>query len=61
MASHIVVATFGSLGDLHPYLALGAGLQVRGHAVTIATSSAHRTRVEAAGTHVAAHATRNAG
>ena len=49
MASHIVIATFGSLGDLHPYLALGAGLQVRGHTVTIATSSAHRTRVEAAG------------
>jgi UDP:flavonoid glycosyltransferase YjiC (YdhE family) len=28
---------------------LGAGLQMRGHVVTIATSSAHRARVEAAG------------
>ena len=49
MASRIVIATFGSLGDLHPYLALGAALQGRGHAVAIATSSAHRARVEAAG------------
>ena len=28
--AHIVLHTFGSLGDLHPYLALGLGLTDRG-------------------------------
>lgn len=45
----IVMATFGSLGDLHPYIALGRGLRCRGHSVVIATSSLHRAKVEGEG------------
>ncbi len=45
----IVIATLGSLGDLHPCLAVGTGLQRRGHDVVIATSTGHRARIEAAG------------
>ncbi len=47
--SRIVLATAGSLGDFHPYLAVGAGLKARGHEVTIASDRTYRTRVEAAG------------
>ncbi|WP_194715225.1 glycosyltransferase [Noviherbaspirillum soli] len=46
---HVVFATAGSLGDLYPFLALGVELQRRGHRVSIASSSEHRARVEAAG------------
>jgi rhamnosyltransferase subunit B len=42
----IVIATFGSLGDLHPYLALALGLRARGHRVTIATSPIYQPKVE---------------
>jgi UDP:flavonoid glycosyltransferase YjiC (YdhE family) len=45
----IVLTTFGSLGDLHPYLALGRGLLERGHSVVLATLESHRHRVEEAG------------
>jgi len=45
----IVITTFGSLGDLHPYLALALGLQARGHRVTIATSPIYRPKVESEG------------
>ncbi|MEZ0223109.1 MAG: glycosyltransferase [Alphaproteobacteria bacterium] len=45
----ILIATLGSLGDLYPYIALGTGLKKRGHSVTIATSTEHRQRTEAAG------------
>jgi len=46
--ARILINCFGSLGDLYPYLAVGAELCRRGHAVTIATSTAYRARVEAA-------------
>jgi UDP:flavonoid glycosyltransferase YjiC (YdhE family) len=55
----IVITTFGSLGDLHPYLALARGLQTRGHTVVIATSHWYQERVEAEG--VRFHAVRPAG
>jgi rhamnosyltransferase subunit B len=45
----IVLATFGSLGDLHPVIALGRALQARGHHAAIVTSEYHRSRVLAAG------------
>ena len=45
----IVLATFGSLGDLHPVIALGRALQARGHHAAILTSEYHRNRVAAAG------------
>ena len=50
----IVITTFGSYGDLHPYLALGRGLTQRGHTVVIATSGGYRTNVEQAGLQFAA-------
>jgi rhamnosyltransferase subunit B len=50
MASRsIVVATIGSLGDLHPCLALALELRRRGHRLTIASSHFHRARVEELG------------
>ena len=45
----ILIATFGSLGDLHPYMALGVGLRARGYQVKIATLGAYRQKVEAVG------------
>jgi len=45
----ILLTTTGSLGDLHPYLALGAGLKSRGHAVAVGTAECYRGRVEALG------------
>lgn len=43
---HIVFATFGSLGDLYPYVAVGKELRTRGHRVSIATSEVHRPTIE---------------
>ena len=45
----VVLATFGSLGDLHPYMALALGLQARGHRVTIATSPYYQPKIESEG------------
>jgi rhamnosyltransferase subunit B len=45
---HIVITVFGSLGDLHPMMGLGLGLQARGHRVTIATGRFYQERIEAA-------------
>jgi rhamnosyltransferase subunit B len=45
----IVLTTFGSLGDLHPYIAVALGLQTRGHEVIIATTRHYRGRIEARG------------
>lgn len=47
--SRIVCHTFGSLGDLHPYLAVGAELRARGHDVVLATHGVYRETVTAAG------------
>jgi rhamnosyltransferase subunit B len=44
-----LLTTLGSLGDLHPYIAVGMGLRARGHAVTIATSEVYRQKVEGEG------------
>ena len=45
----IVLATFGSLGDLHPFLALAKECQQRGAEPIVATSEVHRVRVERLG------------
>ena len=45
----LLLATLGSLGDLHPYIAVGKALVARGQRVRLATSSEYRARVEAAG------------
>src|SRR6185437_3743767 len=47
--SCVLLATLGSLGDLHPYIAVGRALRARGQHVRLATSSDYRSRVEAAG------------
>jgi len=47
--AHIILTTFGSLGDIHPYLALGLGLQERGHRVALATHGFYRDKIEAEG------------
>jgi UDP:flavonoid glycosyltransferase YjiC (YdhE family) len=45
----IVVTTFGSLGDLHPYIAIALGLQARGHEVILAAGECYRKKIEALG------------
>ena len=47
--ARIVFNTFGSLGDLHPYLALAIELRNRGHNAVIATSEVYRAKVQAEG------------
>ena len=45
----IVLTTFGSFGDLHPYIAVGIGLRERGHEVVLATHSLYREKIETEG------------
>jgi UDP:flavonoid glycosyltransferase YjiC (YdhE family) len=45
----IVLATLGSLGDLHPFVAIAKALQARGHRPTLATSELYREWVERQG------------
>jgi len=47
--ARILLATWGSLGDLHPMLALGLGLRDRGHDVTLATTEGYREKIESLG------------
>ena len=42
----ILFSTFGSLGDLHPYLALALEAKNRGHQPIIATAPKYRAKVE---------------
>ena len=45
----VVITTFGSLGDLHPYLAIALALKSRGHEAILLTSPCYRRKVEALG------------
>ena len=45
----IVLSTFGSLGDLHPLLALGLELQSRGHEIAVNSLEAYREKIAALG------------
>lgn len=45
----IVLATIGSLGDLHPFIAIGLALKARGFAVVLAVPADHVGKVDAAG------------
>ena len=45
----IVLNTFGSFGDIHPYMAIAMELQRRGHVPVIATSDVYREKIEGAG------------
>jgi len=45
----ILITTWGSLGDLHPHVALALGLQSRGHEAILATGECYRGKIEALG------------
>ena len=45
----IVLATIGTLGDLHPFMALSAALRARGAQVVLACAEEYRDKVSAAG------------
>jgi UDP:flavonoid glycosyltransferase YjiC (YdhE family) len=47
--ARIVLANFGSLGDLHPVMAIGLELQRRGHSVLFTTTEFYREKIESAG------------
>jgi sterol 3beta-glucosyltransferase len=46
---NILIISYGSRGDVQPYIALGMGLQNAGHTVTLATSSRFKNFVESHG------------
>src|SRR5256714_7898799 len=45
----IVISTFGSFGDVHPYIAIALELKRRGHRPVIATAEVYREKTDAAG------------
>ncbi len=45
----ILIATFGSLGDIHPYLAIAEKLTRQGVEITFVTSTVHQALIEASG------------
>jgi len=45
----IILSTFGSFGDIHPYMALALELQARGHDAVIATMEYYREKILNAG------------
>ena len=45
----IVLSTFGTFGDVHPYIALAMELQSRGHVPVIATMEIYREGIESTG------------
>lgn len=47
--SRFLFATIGSLGDVHPYIAVARALTARGHRAVIATTADYRADVEGAG------------
>jgi len=47
--ARIVLSSFGSLGDLHPFLALGIELRERGHDVVVNTLEVYREKIDAVG------------
>lgn len=52
--SRFLITTLGSLGDLHPYLAVARILVKRGHQAVIATTEDYRAAVKSAGVEFAA-------
>ena len=49
MSKRIILATFGSLGDIHPVIAIALELKLRGHQPIIATGNYHRAKIESEG------------
>ena len=50
----IVINTFGSFGDIHPYMSLAMELEARGHEAVIATMEYYRQKIGEAGLRFAA-------
>ena len=48
-SKRIVLSTFGSFGDIHPYIAIALELKARGHSPVIATSEVYREKMDALG------------
>ncbi len=44
-ARRILVTSWGSLGDLHPYLAIAMGLKARGHDVLVGAAECYRQKI----------------
>ena len=49
MSKRIVLATFGSYGDVNPYLGLALGLKQRGHCPVIAIAEFYRSYIKGEG------------
>lgn len=45
----ILITTFGSYGDMHPYMAIAAELRARGHQPIVASSELYREKIGTAG------------
>jgi MGT family glycosyltransferase len=52
-SKRIILSTWGSFGDVHPYMAVALELKARGHRPVIATMEVYREKVEAAGLELA--------
>jgi UDP:flavonoid glycosyltransferase YjiC (YdhE family) len=48
-SKRIVISTFGSFGDVHPYIAIALELKARGHHPVFATSEVYREKMDSAG------------
>lgn len=48
-SKRIVISTFGSFGDVHPYIAIALELKARGHQPVFATSEVYREKMDSAG------------
>jgi rhamnosyltransferase subunit B len=49
LSLRVLLPTMGSAGDVHPFIALGAALQARGHRATILTNPIFQELIEAQG------------
>lgn len=54
LMAHVVLATIGSLGDLHPFIAIGRALLAQGHTVLLACPQDGVAKARAAGLEAAA-------
>lgn len=55
-SKRIVLTTFGSFGDIHPYVAIALELKARGHTAVVVTSEIYREKFETLG--IEFHSTR---
>src|ERR1051325_9151493 len=48
-SKRILISTFGSFGDVHPYIAIALELKARGHHPVFATSEVYREKMDSVG------------